>query len=122
MAVFFLRQTPVESPAEEEALEWGCLQGAESPRAGRAPLRPPAVVEAEVRPVPLRAVEKPQPLLSGSLKHRQVPSKNTIAEVADKLTVWVALPFVSPLQPYLDQLRGPGTPLSDSLLISKEIL
>ena len=84
VAVFFLRQTPVESPAGEEALEWECLQAEESPQVGPAP--PPlfAAAEAEVRPVALHAVEKPQPLPSGALKQLQVPSRNTISGEAGK--------------------------------------
>jgi len=83
-AVFFLRQTPVESPAEEEALESECLLAAESPQAGPALLRPPAVVEAEVLLGRLRAVEKPQLLPSGSLTHHKVLSRNTSEEVVGK--------------------------------------
>jgi len=84
VGVFFLRQTPVEPPAEEAALESECLRAAESPQAELAPLPPPAAVEAEAPWLALRAVEKPQPLPSGSLKQLQVPSRNTIAAVADK--------------------------------------
>jgi hypothetical protein len=83
-AVFFLRQTPVESPVEEEALGWECLQAAESPQVGRASLPPLAVAEAVNPPEELRDAEKPQPLPSGSLKLLQAPSRNTIAEVAGK--------------------------------------
>jgi len=83
-AVFFLQQILVESQEEEEALESGCLPEAELPQAGRAPLPPPAVVEAEGRPVPLRAVEKPQPLPGGSLKHHPRQSRNTTVAVAGK--------------------------------------
>jgi len=119
--VFFLRQTQVEHQEEEEALEWECLPAGESPQVGPTPLRPPAVVEAEVLRLALRAVEKPQPLPSGSLKHHQPRSRNTIAGVACKLAVSVALAFVSRFLPYQNH-RGPGTALSDSLLISKEIL
>jgi len=84
VAVFSLQQTPAEFPAGEEALESECLLGAESPQAGPALLRPPAVVEAEVLPRRLRAVEKPQPLPSELLKLHQLPSKNTIAVAAGK--------------------------------------
>jgi len=84
VAVFFLRQTPVESPAEEAALEWEYLQAAESPQAGRAPLPPLAAAEAVGPLEELRGAEKPQPLPSGSLKHHQARSRNTIAGVADK--------------------------------------
>jgi hypothetical protein len=84
VAVFFLRQILAESPAEAEALESGYPPEVEWPQAGQAPLRLPAVVEAEVQPVLLRGAEKPQPLPNGFLTHLQVPSKNTIAAVADK--------------------------------------
>jgi len=84
VAVFSLQQILVESPEEEEALESGCLRAAESPQAELAPLPPPAAVEAEAPRLALRAVEKPQPLPSGSLKQHQAPSRNTIAAVADK--------------------------------------
>jgi hypothetical protein len=84
VAVFFLPQTRVECPEEEEALEWEYLQVAESPQAEPAPLPPLAAVEAEAPQRGLRAVEKPQQLPSGSLKHFQVPSRNTIAAVAGK--------------------------------------
>ena len=84
MAVFFLQQTPVESLVEEEAQESEYLRVAELPQAGPGLLRPPAVVEAEVLPGRLRAVEKPQPLPSGSLKHHQPRSRNTNAAVAGK--------------------------------------
>ena len=84
MAVFFLQQTPVESLVEEEAQESEYLRVAELPQAGRAPLRPLAEAEA-VNPLEeLRAVEKLQPLPSGSLKHHQPRSRNTIAGVAGK--------------------------------------
>jgi len=84
VAVFFLPQTPVGFPEEEEALESECLPAGESPQAGRAPPPQPVAVEAEVLPGRLRAVEKPQPLPSELLKLHQLPSKNTIAVVAGK--------------------------------------
>jgi hypothetical protein len=84
VVVFFLQQIPVESPAVEEALESECLQAAEWPQVGPAPLRPLAAAEAVIPLEELRAVEKPQPLPSGSLTHLQVPSRNTIAGVAGK--------------------------------------
>jgi hypothetical protein len=122
VAVFFLPQTPVECPGEEAAQESEYLRAAELPQAGQAPLPLPEAVEAEAPPPALRAVEKPQPLSGGSLTQHQAPSRNTIAAVAGKLAVWVAPAFVSPFLPYPDQLGGPGTPFSDSLLISNEIL
>ena len=82
--MFFLRQTPVESPAGEEALESECLPVEVSPQAARAPPPRPLAAEAEVLPGRLRAVEKPQPLPSELLKLHQLPSKNTIAVVAGK--------------------------------------
>ena len=84
MAAFFLQQIPVEFPAAEEALESGCLPGAEWPQAGLAPLPLSAGVGVEVPPEALRAVEKPQPLPSELLKLHQLPSRNTIAAVAGK--------------------------------------
>ena len=84
VAVFFLQQIPVESPAEEEALEWECLQGAESIQAAPAPLPPLAVAEAVNPPEELRAAEKPQQQSSGFLTQLQVPSRNTTAGVAGK--------------------------------------
>ena len=84
VAVFFLQQIQVESPAEEEVLESECLQGAEWPQAERAPLLPPAVAEAVNPPEELRAVVKPQPLPGGLLKLRRLPSRNTIAAAAGK--------------------------------------
>ena len=83
-AVFFLRQTPAESPAEEEALGWECLQAAESPQAERASLPPLAVAEAVNPPEELRGAETPQRQLGGLLRQLQAPSKNTIAEVAGR--------------------------------------
>jgi hypothetical protein len=59
-AVFFLRQTPVESQEEEEALGWECLQAAESPQAGRASLPLLAGAEAVNQPPELRDAETPQ--------------------------------------------------------------
>ena len=83
-AVFFLQQTPVESPAEEEAPEWECLQAAGSIQAEPAPLPPLAVAEAVNPPAELRAAEIPQQQLRGSLTQLQVPSRNTMAGVAGK--------------------------------------
>ena len=84
VAVFFLRQTPVESPAEEEAQESEYLRVAELPQAGRASLPPLAVAEAVSPLEQVRGAEKPQPLPSGSLKQHQAPSRNTSAAVAGK--------------------------------------
>ena len=84
VAVFFLQQIPVESPVEEEALEWEYLQAAESIQAAPARLPPLAAAEAVNPPEELRGAEKPQPLPSGSLKHHQPRSRNTIAGVAGK--------------------------------------
>ena len=84
VGVFFLRQIPVESPAVEEALEWECLPAAESIQAAPARLPPLAAAEAVNPPEELRAAEKPQPLPSGSLKHHQPRSRNTIAGAAGK--------------------------------------
>ena len=84
VAVFFLRQTPVESPAEEEALESGCLPEAESPQAGRARL-PPLAAAGAVGPLEeLRGAETPQQQSGGLLTQLQVPSRNTIVGVAGK--------------------------------------
>ena len=122
VAEFFLRQTPVERPAEAEVLQAGYLLVAESTLAAPKPLRRPAVVEAEGPRLALRAAAKLQPPSSGSLKQHRAPSRNTIAVAADKLAVSVALAFVSPFLAYLDQPCGPGTPFNASLLISNEIL
>ena len=84
VGVFFLQQIPVESPAVEEALEWECLPAAESIQAAPARLPPLAAAEAVNPPEELRAAEKPQPLPSGSLKHHQARSRNTIAGAAGK--------------------------------------
>jgi hypothetical protein len=84
VAVFFLRQTPVECLEEEAALGSGCLPVAESPQAGRVRLPPLAAAEEVSLPEQLRDAEKPQPLPSGSLTQLQVPSRNTIAGVAGK--------------------------------------
>ena len=100
--MFFLPQTRVEHPEEEEALESEYLQAAESTQAGQAPLRLLEAVEAEVPRRALRAVETPQPLPSGSLKPHQAPSRNTSAAVAGKLAALVALAFVSAFLPYPD--------------------
>jgi hypothetical protein len=122
VAVFFLRQTPVEHPAEEEVQELEYLRAAESPQAGPASLRRPSALEAEDPRPALHAAEKPQPQSGVLLEQHQAPSRNTIAAEADKLAVWVAPPFVSLFLPYVDQLGGPGTPFNASLLISNEIL
>jgi hypothetical protein len=82
VAVFFLQRTPVESPAEEEAPEWECLQAAESLQAEPAPLSPLAVPEAVSPPEELRGAEKPQQRSRGFLTQPQVLSKNTTAVVA----------------------------------------
>jgi hypothetical protein len=84
VAVFFLRQTQVESPAEEEALEWEYLQAAESPQAAPARLPPLAAAEAVNPPEELRGAETPQQQSGGLLTQLQVPSRNTSAEVAGK--------------------------------------
>ena len=84
VAVFFLQQIPVESPVEEEALEWEYLQAAESPQAGRAPLPPLAAAEAVNPPQELRGAETPQQQSGGLLTQLQVPSRNTIVAVAGK--------------------------------------
>ncbi len=82
VAGFFLQRTPVESPAEEEALEWECLQAAELTQGARAPLRPLAVAEAVNPPEELRAAEIRRQLSRGLLMQRQVPSRNTMPAVA----------------------------------------
>ena len=121
-AVFFLPQTPVECPAEAAALESEYPRAAESPQAGQAPLPRPAAVGAEALQPELRAVGTPR-LLSGELlKLRRAPSKNTSAAVADKLAVWAVPAFSLACLPYPNHCGGPGTPLSDSLFISNEIL
>jgi hypothetical protein len=84
VAVFFLQQIQAESPAEEEALESGCLPVAELLQGEPASLPLLAAVEAEDPRVELRAVGKLQPLLGGSLKQFQVRSRNTSEEVAGK--------------------------------------
>ena len=121
-AVFFLPQTPVGRQAEEEVLQAGYLLVAESTQAAPAPLPLLAGVEAEGPRLALRAVGKLQLLPNGLLKLHRERSRNTIAAAADKLAASVSLAFVSPFLPYSDQLGGPGTPLSASLLISNEIL
>ena len=82
VAVFFLQQIPVESPAEEEALEWECLQAAESLQAEPAPLPPLAAAEAVNPREELRGAAIPQRRLRELLRQRQVPSRNTTVEVA----------------------------------------
>jgi hypothetical protein len=84
VGVFFLQQTPAESPAAEEVPEWECLQAAESIQAELALLPPLEAAEVVSLLEELRGAEKPQPLPSGSLKHHQPRSRNTIAGVADK--------------------------------------
>ena len=84
VAVFFLQQIPVESPAAEEALESGYLPGVEWPQAARAQLPLLGAAEAANPPDELRAVEKPQPLPGELLKLHQLPSRNTTAAVAGK--------------------------------------
>jgi len=84
VAVFFLRQTPVEFPAAEEALEWECLQAAESLQAEPASLPPLAVAEVVNPPEELRAAEIPQQQSGEVLTQLQVPSRNTIVGVAGK--------------------------------------
>ena len=84
VGVFFLQQIPVESPAEEEALEWGYLQAAELPQAAPAPLPPLAAAEAVSLLEELRGAETPQQLSGGLLTQFQVPSRNTIVGVAGK--------------------------------------
>jgi hypothetical protein len=84
VAVFFLQQILVESPAEEEAPEWECLQAAESIQAEPAP-RPPLAVAEGANPLEeLRGAEKPQQQSGGLLTQLQVPSRNTIVGVAGK--------------------------------------
>jgi hypothetical protein len=122
VAAFFPPQTPAGRPAEEEVLQAGYLLAAESTQAepGQRRLRSGAGVE--VPPPPLRVAETGQPPSGGSPELLRVPSKKTNAVVAGKLAVSVALAFLSPFLPYANYDGGPGTPLSASLLISKEIL
>jgi len=84
VAVFVLQQIQVESRAEEEVRESECLQGAEWPQAGRAPLPPLAVAEAVNPPEELRVVEKRQPPPSELLKLHPLPSRNTSAAAVGK--------------------------------------
>ena len=84
VAVFFLQQIPAESPAEEVAREWECLQAAESIQAEPAPLPPLAAAGAVSLLEELRGAETPQQLSGGLLTQLQVPSRNTIAAVAGK--------------------------------------
>ena len=84
MAAFFLQQTPVECPVEEEALESECLLAGEWPQAGPGPPPPPGAAEAASLLEELRGAEKPQPLPSELLTLHQLPSRNTIAVVAGK--------------------------------------
>ena len=122
VAEFFLPQTPVERPAEAAARESEYLRVEELLQAEQARLPQPAVAAAEGPRPALRVAAKLQPPSGGSLKQHRAPSRNTIEAAADKLAVSVALAFVSPFLAYSDQLGGPGTPLSASLLISNEIL
>jgi hypothetical protein len=122
VAAFFLPQTPAGSQAEEEVLQAGYLLVAESTQAAPAPLPLLAEVEGEAPRPGLRAVETLRPPSGGLPKLHRARSKNTNAAVADKLTVSVALAFVSRLLPYTGYDGGPGTPFSDSLFISNEIL
>jgi len=82
VAVFFLQQILVESPAEEEAREWECLQAAESLQAEPAPLLPLAAAGEVNPPEELRDAEKPQQQSRGFLAQPQVPSRNTMAGAA----------------------------------------
>jgi hypothetical protein len=84
VAVFSPRQILVESPAEAEALESGCLPGAEWPQAAPAPLPPLAAAEAVSLLEELRGAETPQQQSGGLLTQLQVPSRNTIVAVAGK--------------------------------------
>ena len=113
--MFFLPQTRVEHPEEEEALESEYLQAAESTQEEPKRRRLRSGVGVEVLLEALRAVEKPQPLPNDLPKPHRPLSKNTNAAVAGKLEVWAFLPYAS-------YDGGPGTPLSASLLISNEIL
>ena len=122
MEAFFLRQTLAGYPVEAVVLESEYLQAAESPQAEPAPLRRPVAVAAEGQPQELRGVGILRPLSGGLLKLHRALSKNTTAAVADILAVSAALRFGLPFVPYPNQLDGPGTPLSASLLISNEIL
>ena len=122
VAESFLRQTPVERPAEAEARESEYLRVEELLQAEQGRLPRPVAVEAEDPRPALRAAAKLQPPSGGSLKQHRLPSRNTIEAAAGKLAVSVALAFVSPFLAYSDQPCGPGTPFNASLLISKEIL
>ena len=82
VGVSFLQQILVEFPAEAEALEWECLQAAESLRAELAPLPPLAAAEAVNPPEELHGAEKPQQQSGGFLTQLQVPSRNTTSAVA----------------------------------------
>ena len=110
MAVFFLPQTRVEHPEEEEARESEYLPEAESPLGEPAPLPRPAAVEAVSPPEELRGAETPQRQSGGLLTHLQVPSRNTIAAVADKLAVWLPFPFVLVFPPYQITFPAPEPP------------
>ena len=84
VAGFFLQQIQVESQEEEEAQGSGCLPGAESPQAARAPLLLLAAAEEVCLREELLSVEKPQPLPGGLLKLHPQPSRNTSAGVAGR--------------------------------------
>jgi hypothetical protein len=84
VGVSFLQQIPVEFPAEAEALEWECLQAAESLQAEPASLPPLAVAEVVSPPEELRGAEILQQQSSGFLTRLQVPSRNTMVGVAGK--------------------------------------
>jgi hypothetical protein len=122
-AVFFLPQTRVGCPAEAAARESEYPRAAELPQAGQAPLPQPAAVAAVALQPELRAVETPRPLSDGSPKPHPTQSRNTTAAVAGKSTFWPVLALLLLFLPYPSYGGGaPGTPLSDSLLISNEIL
>ena len=84
VVVFVLQQIQVESRAEAEAPESGCLPEAESPQAVRAPLLLLAAAEEVCLREELLSVEKPQPLPGGLLKLHPQPSRNTSAGVAGR--------------------------------------
>jgi hypothetical protein len=93
----------------------------ESLQAERAPLPRLVVAEAVNPPEELRGAEKPQQRSRGFLTQLQVPSRNTTAAVAGISAGCLAFAFVLAVLPYQNDF-DPGTALSDSLLISKEIL
>ena len=114
--VFFLPQTPVGCPEEEEVLESEYLPAAVWPQVGRESLPPLAEAEAVNQPEQLRGAGTPQPQSGGLPTQLPVPSRNTTAEAGGKSGFVRAM--ILPYQIHC----APGTPLSDSLLISKEIL